>query len=99
MSITTAIALEHISNADHVPRRTWSNARPTCRLQQTHLLVLTRGTQFDSDDLLRSEACGSLSCTSQMPQLTSCLGGLQCSQCGLQGQSRGKLLSYLSKPV
>ena len=72
MSITTAITLEHISNADHVPRRTLSSARLAHKLSQTHLLVLTRGMQCDSYDLLRSEACSSVSCTSQTAQLAGC---------------------------
>lgn len=99
MSITKAITLKHISNADHVPCRTLSNARPAYRLLQTHLLVLTRGMQFDGDDLLRSEACSSVSCNSQISQLTGFPRGLQCSQCRSQGQSRGRKLSYLRQPV
>ena len=43
ISITKPITSEHTSNADHVPCRTLSNARPADMLLQAHLLVLTRG--------------------------------------------------------
>ena len=68
------------------PAESLSNACPAHTLLQTHLLVLTRGIQFDSDDLLRSEACSSVSCTTQLPQLTGCPRGLQCQNAVYRGR-------------